>query len=61
MKAQLVYFCDGNDEAVVIDTMSLNKSQLETEYARSVSAVIPLSDEQAFDIDTWPTDRELTP
>jgi hypothetical protein len=55
--AQLVYFCDGAKEAIVIDEEDLTPEQLESKYERTVEDVIRLP--ESFDVETWPVDQIL--
>ena len=55
--AQIVYFCDGAKEAVVIDEENLSARQLESKYKRTVEDVIRLPEDT--DVQTWPVERIL--
>lgn len=55
--AQIVYFCDGAREAIVIDEENLSTTQLESKYELTVEDVIRLP--ESVDVETWPVDQIL--
>ena len=59
--AQLVYFCDGADERIVIDTQDMTKERLEKEYEATVSDIFELKDDDSDRFSHWPADRILEP